>query len=88
MESSQADHARERIVIVDFKASASPGTDLHVEGESHVNRLARIYMAEHMAMTDVYEDQAQNWILSHMATFAHQLLSGSRPLPAPPKAKP
>jgi hypothetical protein len=31
------------------------------------------YMAKSMAMTDVYEDQEQNWIFGHMVTLAQRL---------------
>lgn len=44
-----------------------------INDESSINASARAYMAECMGMTTPYEDQEQNFILGHMATFAHRL---------------
>lgn len=41
--------------------------------ESEINGKARAYMAEWMDMHEPYEDQEQNFILSHLATFGHDL---------------
>lgn len=43
-------------------------------GETEINKAARKYMAEYMGMADAYEDQEQNWILSHLATFGTRVL--------------
>lgn len=44
-----------------------------IHGETDMNRWAREYMAEYLDMHEVYEDQEQNFWLSHIATFGMML---------------
>ena len=65
-----------RVLILDagMRIHVVRETDLpKIPDEAPSNYAARRYMAEKMGMTDVYEDQDQNWILGHLATFGLEL---------------
>lgn len=44
-----------------------------LDGETPLNAGIRRYMAEQMGMEHVYEDQDENFILGHLATFVQRL---------------
>src|SRR5262245_23418778 len=60
-----------------------PVAELDDATATRVTEAVRDYMADSMAMPNVYDDQEQNWTFGHMVTFAQrQALRMQSPPPA------